>query len=108
MSKRVAANKFTSSYAKDCIRSRIDRNIIKNFKQMHYPEKKLAYFGLPGEALLDILSWREFLGYCTAVENTGAADDLELNILKNHLEHIIHVERADIDELILKGCGRGN
>ena len=101
MSKRMTNHAFSSSSAKDYIRSRIDRNIIKNFKQIHYPEQKLTYFGLPGEKLLDILNWREFLGYCTVVENMDVADELELNVLKNHLEHIVHLVRANIDELIL-------
>lgn len=105
MSRRVAAHTFTSSAAKDYIRSQIDRNMIKSFKQLHFPEQKLAYLGLPGAALLDILSWREFLGYCTAVEKADVVDELELNVLKSHLEHIIHVECADIDELIQEGSG---
>jgi hypothetical protein len=100
MSKRIAAHSFTSSAAKDYIRSQIDRNIIKSFKLHHFPEQNLSYLGLPGPELLDILSWREFLGYCTAVEKADVVDELELNALKNHLEHMVHVVCADIDELI--------
>lgn len=107
MPKRAVTYAFTSSTAKDYIRSQIDRNVIQRFKQTYFPDQKLAYLGLPGLALLDILSWREFLGYCTAVENTDDADDLERNVLKNHLEHMVHLERADIDELIFRGDGRG-
>ncbi len=108
MSKRVAAHTFTSSSAKDYIRSKIDRTLIKNFKQTYYPEQKLAYLGLPGAKLLDVLSWREFLGHCTAAEeDPETADDLERNVLKYHFEHIMHLERASIDDLILTGSGRG-
>lgn len=107
MSKRGPSHPFTSSTAKDYIRSQIDHNIIRSFRQAYFPEQKLAYLGLPGVALLDILSWREFLSYCTVVENADVVDELERNVLKNHLEHIVHLECADIDELILKGSGRG-
>ncbi len=100
MSRHKALHSFTSSSAKDYIRAKIDYNIIKHFRQTYYPDQKLAYFGLPGAQLLDVLCWREYIGYCTAVENTNAADELERTILKHHLEHIVHLIRQDIDDLI--------
>lgn len=98
--------KFTSSEAKDYIRHTIDRNIINEFKRKYYPDNPLAYLGLPGEQLLDILSWRQHLGRCTAVENTEAMDVLELNVLRTRLEGIVHPLQADINDLLSTSSGQ--
>jgi hypothetical protein len=101
MSKSRAQRTFTSSAAKDYVRHVVDRDIIRGFRNQHYPDQQLAYLGLPGEAILDILSWREFIGYCTAIEdNAPTLNALELNVLKNNLEGIVHPMRGNIDELL--------
>lgn len=96
MSRRA---RFTSSDAKDYVRSVIDRTLVKSFRDTYFPEAGLRYLGLPGPELLDLLAWREFISTATAVE-WGKTDILELNILKNRLEGRVQVLRADIDELI--------
>ncbi len=104
MSKRPSTGVFReSSSAKDFIRSTFDREIIKAFKQEHYPEHRLSYLGLPGEFLLDILSWREFLGHATAIEGASDRDvrqDLELRIQKNRLEDVVNLVYGNIDDIL--------
>jgi hypothetical protein len=101
MPKSATKPGFTSSPAKDVIRNIIDHDLIKRFRHVHYPDEKLRYLGLPGVDLLDILSWREFLGYCTAVEESvGLIEDLELNVLNNHLEGMVHIVRGNITDLL--------
>lgn len=107
MSKSRSKGTFTSSEAKDYVRHVVDRDFIRVFRNQHYSEQQLSYLGLPGEAILDILSWREFIGYCTAVEEDGATlSGLELNVLKNRLEGVVHPIRANIDELLSSETGR--
>jgi hypothetical protein len=96
MSKR---GRFSSSEAKDYVRSVMDRNVVKAFRDTHFPDTGLRYLGLPGPELLDLLAWREFVSVATAVE-WGKTDILELNVLRNRLEGKVQVLRADIDELI--------
>ena len=89
MSKKGQGSFKESSSAKDYIRATVDRNFIKAFKDQYYPDEKLSYLGLPGEYLLDILSWREFIGHITAVEGIEDEDikqDLELRIMINRLK----------------------
>lgn len=101
------AQRFTTSFAKDRIRHTIDRDLIKKFRTEHYHDRQLAYLGLPGEELLDVLSWREFIGRCTAVENTDAMERLEFNVLRSHLEHMVDPLHGDIDELLVTNRGSG-
>ena len=79
MSKSRAQRTFTSSAAKDYVRHVVDRDIIRGFRNQHYPDQQLAYLGLPGEAILDILSWREFIGYCTAIEDNAPTLNVRWN-----------------------------
>ncbi|HVT11650.1 MAG TPA: hypothetical protein VHE55_05250 [Fimbriimonadaceae bacterium] len=96
---------FSSSEAKGYIRDEFDFNLIKRFKDEHYPNADLAYVGLPGEDLLDIISWRSFIGRWTAVQVTGspaledAADNLVANALKHRLERGFNIIRGNIDQL---------
>lgn len=99
--KPVQVRSFASSNAKDYLRHVLDRQIIADFKDRHYPDQKLSYLGLPGPELLDVLSWREFIGDCTAIEDTDAFEDLELNVLRNRLTGIVRVVRDGIDDLLL-------
>src|SRR5579859_1921671 len=95
---------FSSSLAKDELRHDLDRRLIEGLRDRHYPEIPLTYFGLPGEDLLDILAWREFLGDCTLVEDHDEnAERLELTVLRNHLEGQVRFIRTPIDQLIPAG-----
>lgn len=106
MSKETSTHTFASSGAKDYIRYVIDRDAIINFKDRLFPSRKLSYLGLPGPQLLDILSWREYLNCCTAVEDSATADALETNILLNRLEGMVDVVRGNMDNLLLTGSSR--
>jgi hypothetical protein len=78
-----------STLAKDFVRSLVDRPLIQQFQRRHFPGEGLAYLGLPGEQLRDILSWREFFVRWTAVqitdtaENAEVADEIERAIMRN-------------------------
>lgn len=103
MSKRIETVFKESSSAKDFIRSRIDREVIKSFKDQYYPDQQLSYLGLPGQYLLDILSWREFLGHATAIEgidNEDIKQDLRLCVMKNRLERMVEIIYGDIDDIL--------
>lgn len=97
---------FTSTEAKDFVRSLIDRPLIQQFKRRHFPNDGLAYLGLPGEQLLDILSWREFFARWTAVQIVDTsdtieiADEIERQIMRNRLELNCQLLRANIDDVI--------
>lgn len=93
----------SSSMAKDYIRSRIDREIVREFREEFYPESKLRYLGLPGKELLDVLSWREFIEYVSAIEGSDDEDerqDLELTIMKNKLDNVVDVIYDNIDDIL--------
>lgn len=99
---------FDSSSAKNQLRHTIDRELVRSLRDEHYPEQPLAYFGLAGEELLDVLAWREFMGRCTAVEeHEDNAERLELNVLKNRLEGTVQLLRGSIDDLMLTGGPEG-
>jgi hypothetical protein len=106
MSSRRQGRGFTSSSAKDYIRDEIDAKIIRQFKDAHCPSQTLSYLGLPGKDLLDIISWREFIGNWTAVqiadsvEDAEIADELERNVFRYHLERGFHFLRGNIDILL--------
>lgn len=106
------AIRFISSQAKDFIRDVFDFEVIRTFQQDYYPDQPLAYLGLPGEDLLDVLSWRSFIGRWTAVQiadtpvNAAVADHLVRNALLKRLERDFQPVRADIDVLLSAENGR--
>jgi hypothetical protein len=97
---------FTSSEAKDFIRDQFDFEILRGFRREYYPDQQLAYFGLPGEQLLDILSWRSLIGRWTAVQINNSPEDQEVasrlvrNVMLNHLDRGFDPVWANIDELL--------
>src|SRR5580704_7127089 len=97
---------FSSSEAKGYIRDDFNYNLIKQFKAEHYPNVELAYLGLPGESLLDVISWRGFIGRWTGVQAVGnaaldeAADNLVRNAIRQRLERGFSVVRGNIDLLM--------
>jgi hypothetical protein len=102
-----ARHSFTASTeAKDKVRNEFDYKIITDFRANHYPDRKLAYLGLPGEALLDILSWRNFIDRATAIEDTATRERLELNVLRNRLEGVVSPVYGNIDQLLGTEPGR--
>jgi hypothetical protein len=106
--KRGARPEFVSTLAKDYVRSVIDRQIIDAFKKEHFPLGGMAFLGLTGEQLNDILSWREYFARWTAVqvantpEDVEAADELERRILRNNLESNCQFLRANVDSLLVE------
>jgi len=112
MSKRISNSKFTSSEAKNYIRDIFDFEIIRNFKHEHYQDQSLAYLGLPGEGILDVLSWRQFIGRWTGVQvvdtsyNAEIADRIVQKVLLNRMERGFELLRDNIDELLATEAGQ--
>jgi hypothetical protein len=106
MSKNITVQKFESTEAKDYIRNIFDYRIISEFKKVYYPDQQLAYFGLPGEQLLDVLSWREFLGRWTGVQISETPQEEEVynnmvkNAIVNRLERDFQPIKSNIDHLL--------
>lgn len=99
---------FVSSEAKDYVRAVLDGGLIRQFRVNKLVGERLAYLGLPGEALFDVLSWRESLGRWTGVqvadsdEDRAVADEMERTMLRHRLEDTAHLVRGNIDELIAR------
>jgi hypothetical protein len=112
MSKQTGISKFTSSEAKNFIRDIFDFEIIRAFKHEYYQDQQLAYLGLPGEDLLDVLSWRQFIGRWTGVQiadtpgNIATAERMIHKVLWNRMERGFELIRADIDDLLDTEAGQ--
>jgi len=74
--------------------------------------KPLAYFGLPGPEIHDLLDWRQLLGVRTGIESPGhtkkereqaneTTGRLNANIMLNGLSSRFQLLRADIEDVIL-------
>jgi hypothetical protein len=106
MSKQTGISKFTSSEAKNFIRDIFDFEIIRAFKHEYYQDQQLAYLGLPGEELLDVLSWRQFIARWTGVQiadtpnNIAIAERMIHKVLWNRMERGFELIRANIDDLL--------
>lgn len=98
---------FVSTKTKDFVRSVLDRQVIDLFKKAHFPYGGMAFLGLTGEQLNDILSWREYFTRWTAVQvadtadEIEAADELERRIMRNNLELNCQFLRANVDSLLV-------
>lgn len=77
----------------------------------------LAYFGMPGPQIHDLLDWRPLLSYCTCVESPGRtksererADDtigtLHTSLHIHRLSAISQVLLADVEDLIVDGIDK--
>jgi hypothetical protein len=104
---------LASTLNKTAIRQRWDKPIIVNFAQE--TGKRLAYFGLPGPDLKDILDWRDFLGWKTGIEyvpQNGSAtieqrqkiNQLQTNIMLNRLNQEWELRRGSLEDIILNGA----
>src|SRR5687768_6359546 len=70
-----ALRTFRSSTAKDYVRAKLDGDLLRQFRTTRLAGDKLAYLGLPGESLFDVLSWRESLSRWTGVQIAVEDDD---------------------------------
>jgi len=102
---------FATSEAKDCIRQSWDRPILQ--ARVLQTGGPLAYFGLPGPAVHDLIEWRDLLGKRTGVERLRKGslqiEDLERhrrllrNVLTNGLSDGFQLLRGEIEDVILDG-----
>jgi hypothetical protein len=92
---------FKTTPAKDLIRSKYDKGKVESLqKRLGY---KLAYFGLPGEEMLDVLCWRDYIDYVTAVERKETvADAILTTAFKHCIDNRLEILRGDIDQIMLR------
>jgi hypothetical protein len=97
---------------KVAIRNSWDKPIISAFS--HCLGRKLAYFGLPGSDIADLLDWREYLGWRTGIEyisSTGNATDdqrrkineLQTNIMLKGLSSNWELRRGGLEDIVIEG-----
>ena len=97
---------YQSSSEKDAVRQHFDLPLLRQFST----EKgtKLAYFGLPGEECLDILTWRSVIGEVAAVERKEESLREMQRRLRTRLKGVrSSVYLGDVDDVILSGHGEG-
>lgn len=76
-------------------------------QEVNYHEKKLRYFGLTGENLLDVIAWNELLDEIIAVEKGSRSDPyskqnlLVCKALQLSLSDKLTLLRGDVNEIIL-------
>jgi hypothetical protein len=103
---------FKNTDNKATIRSNWDLALIKRWHAE--VGRPLAYFGLPGPDILDLLEWREYLGKRTGVESPGntlkqreQADEvigrLNMNIMAHGISSRFQLLKADIEDVIIEG-----
>jgi hypothetical protein len=100
---------FASSEAKDCIRRTWDRPVLEaRVKTIGHP---LAYFGLPGPAIHDLIDWGDLLARRTGVERLRRGgfrtEDLERHrrllrtVMTSGLSDGFQLLRGEIEDVIL-------
>jgi hypothetical protein len=76
--------------------------------------RKLAYFGLPGAEIRDLIDWKDVLDYRTGVELLSKAgkgrsqelrtiDQIQLNVMMNGLGSDWQLLRGYVEDIILEG-----
>ncbi len=101
---------FQDTPNKAAIRSRWDLALIQGWRAR--VGEPLAYFGLPGPEILDLLDWRDCLGRCTGVESPGStpherniADEtlgtLNARIMANGFGSVFQLLKGDIEDVII-------
>ena len=92
---------FDSTKNKDSVRN-LDRTIVEAERKRK--KRPLTYFGLPGPQMLDVLSWKDFLGTIVAVESDWLSRHVMLTTaFDNGIDSRLQVMAGDIDELLIKG-----
>jgi hypothetical protein len=79
-----------------------DAELIK--KECKRKNKKLSYLGMPSGEMLDILSWRNYLDRCSAVEiDEQQRSKLILKVISNGMMGKIGVLYGNIEDILIKG-----
>src|SRR5947209_2608376 len=96
---------FKSSKNKDVIRSTYDLELVRTEFEHH--GKPLTYFGLPGWRMLDIFTWRDYLGaYYAFEENPLFAVMMILTAFKYQVEANLLLFEEEIDTALSKSLSR--
>jgi len=94
---------FVTTPNKDLLRKKFDLDAVED----HFKKKgkRLAYFGLPGPQILDILEWRKYLGTVMAVERDLYAKHFMRSkaFSMGFNQSNFQILFGDIDDIILKG-----
>lgn len=103
---------FEDTANKAAIRKNWDLPILQNWQgQLQRP---LAYFGLPGPEIRDLLDWRSVLSNYSAVESIGRtkkqkqeADEtvgrMNMNAMVSGLSSGLQILRADVEDVLVDG-----
>lgn len=98
------SNSFTNTKNKDFIRT-LDSGFLR--QEVSHHGKKLRYFGLPGENLLDLIAWKDFLAEITAVERGSRSEPyakqnfLVSKALQLGFSNELTLLRGDVNQIIL-------
>jgi len=101
---------FTSN--KKAIRQLWDRPIIENFRQEI--NTQLAYFGLPGPDIQDLIDWKDSLSHITCIEYLGkngqeresqlqTISKLMSNLILKGFSHNSEVRKGSLEDIIFDG-----
>jgi hypothetical protein len=101
---------FQDTPNKSTIRDDWDLALIKGWHAK--VDRPLAYFGLPGPDILDLLKWGDYLGTRTGVESPGrtskqrrAADEvigrLHMNVMAHEIGSGFQLLEADVEDVII-------
>lgn len=99
--------KYTSSENKERVRQE-GTELIK--KETLYKKRKLSYLGMPSGEMRDILTWKDCIDKCTAVEvDSKQRGELVLNLMKSNLHDKVMILFGDVEDILIKGKdGHGN
>ena len=103
---------FEDTLNKATIRRTWDAPVLA--QQLQRLQRPLAYFGLTGPKLYDLLDWKNYIGVKTAVESIGhtqkqkaiaqeTTGELLTNVMVNQLSSQFQLMRGDIEDIIIEG-----
>ena len=93
--------KYYSSEDKDLVREKFDLPLVEAAARKK--EGKIRYFGLPGEAALDLQSWGRLCDYIAAVEFSKKRFQAVKHVLRTQFGSIRHrAHLGDVDKIILR------
>ena len=92
---------YYSSEDKDLVREKFDLPLVEAAARKK--KRKIRYFGLPGEAALDLQSWGRLCDYVAAVEFSKKRFQTVKHVLRTQFSSIRHrAHLGDVDKVILR------
>lgn len=98
---RHGTTQYYSSEEKDLVREKYDLPLVQAAARKK--NGKIRYFGLPGEAALDLQSWGSLCDYVAAVEFSKERFRTVKHVLRTQFGSIRHrAHLGDVDKIILR------